>query len=315
MGPQQLQEALGKINIGNVAGVLAGLLASLAGVFSNLLLLLFVVAFMALDAVGFSSRLSRVRRERPEVVGALDKFVAGTRSYLLVSTLFGLIVAAIDAGFLWLIGVPLPLLWGLLAFITNYIPNIGFVIGVVPPALLALLQGGPRLMVIVIVVYSVINFIIQSIIQPKYVADAVDLSLTLTFLSLIFWSFVIGPLGAVLAIPLTLLTKALLLDVDPATQMDVQPRHRRSRPTRGRHPAPGHPTGGRGRRELLAATTRSRKPLGKGHSPRRGADHHRRAVRSAHLRSGAGRRRTRHRLVIIQLPVPPRRLGPVPRPA
>jgi AI-2 transport protein TqsA len=177
-----------------------------------------VVAFMALDAMGFSSRLSRVRRERPEVVGALDKFVAGTRSYLLVSTLFGLIVAAIDAGFLWLIGVPLPLLWGLLAFITNYIPNIGFVIGVVPPALLALLQGGPRLMVIVIVVYSVINFIIQSIIQPKYVADAVDLSLTLTFLSLIFWSFVIGPLGAVLAIPLTLLTKALLLDVDPSTQ-------------------------------------------------------------------------------------------------
>ena len=87
-----------------------------------------------------------------------------------------------------------------------------------PPALLALLQGGPQLMLTVIVVYSVINFIIQSIIQPKYVADAVDLSLTLTFLSLIFWSFVIGPLGAVLAIPLTLLTKALLLDVDPNTQ-------------------------------------------------------------------------------------------------
>ena len=73
-------------------------------------------------------------------------------------------------------------------------------------------------MLTVIVVYSVINFIIQSIIQPKYVADAVDLSLTLTFLSLIFWSFVIGPLGAVLALPLTLLTKALLLDVDPNTQ-------------------------------------------------------------------------------------------------
>jgi predicted PurR-regulated permease PerM len=218
VGPQQLQEALGKINFGNLAGVLAGLLSSLAGVFSNLLLLLFVVAFMALDAVGFSSRLARVRGQRPEVVGALDKFVGGTRSYLLVSTVFGLIVAAIDAGFLWLIGVPLPLLWGLLAFITNYIPNIGFVIGVVPPALLALLQGGPKLMATVIVVYSVINFVIQSIIQPKFVADAVDLSLSLTFLSLIFWTFVIGPMGAVLAIPLTLLTKALLLDVDPNTQ-------------------------------------------------------------------------------------------------
>ena len=152
-------------------------LAGLAGIFSNLLFLLFVVAFMALDAVGFSGRLSRARRQRAEVVGALDTFVHGTRSYLVVSTVFGLIVAAIDTGFLWLVGVPLPLLWGLLAFITNYIPNVGFIIGLVPPALLALLEGGPRLMVIVIVAYSVINFIIQSIIQPKFVSDAVNLSL------------------------------------------------------------------------------------------------------------------------------------------
>ena len=194
------------------------LLAGLASTFSNLLFLLFVVAFMALDAVGFSGRLSRARRQRAEVVGALDTFVHGTRSYLLVSTVFGLIVAAIDTGFLWLVGVPLPLLWGLLAFITNYIPNVGFVIGLVPPALLALLEGGPQLMIIVIVAYSVINFIIQSIIQPKFVSDAVNLSLTLTFLSLVFWTFVIGPLGAVLAIPLTLLAKSLLLDVDPSTR-------------------------------------------------------------------------------------------------
>jgi AI-2 transport protein TqsA len=64
----------------------------------------------------------------------------------------------------------------------------------------------------------VINFVIQSVIQPKFVGDAVNLSLTLTFLSLVFWSFVIGPLGTVLAVPLTLLTKALLLDVDPQTR-------------------------------------------------------------------------------------------------
>jgi predicted PurR-regulated permease PerM len=218
VGQDQIRAVLDQISFSSIASLLGGLLAGLASTFSNLLFLLFVVTFMALDAVGFSGRLSRARRQRAEVVGALDTFVHGTRSYLLVSTVFGLIVAAIDTGFLWLVGVPLPVLWGLLAFITNYIPNVGFIIGVVPPALLALLEGGPRLMITVIVAYSVINFIIQSIIQPKFVSDAVNLSLTLTFLSLVFWSFVIGPLGAVLAIPLTLLAKALLLDVDPNTR-------------------------------------------------------------------------------------------------
>ena len=218
VGPDEITAALSKINFGNVAGLLADLVGGLASVFSNLLLLLFVVVFMGLDAVGFSRRLALVRPERPEIVDSLENFVAGTRTYLVVSTIFGLIVAAIDAGFLWLVGVPLPLLWGLLAFITNYIPNVGFVIGLVPPALLALLQGGPKLMIIVVVAYSVINFVIQSIIQPKIMADAVNLSLTLTFLSLVFWAFVIGPPGAVLAVPLTLLTKALLLDVDPNTR-------------------------------------------------------------------------------------------------
>src|SRR3954454_18226767 len=147
VGQDQIQAAINKINFSNVAGLVTNLLAGVAGVFSNTLFLLFVVAFMALDAVGFAARLARVRRQRANVVGALDSFVRGTRRYLLVATVFGLIVAAIDTTFLWLIGVPLPLLWGLLAFITNYIPNVGFIIGLIPPALLALLQGGPKLMI------------------------------------------------------------------------------------------------------------------------------------------------------------------------
>ena len=218
IGPDQLQAALGSISFANLAGIVTGLLGALAGAFSNLLFLVFVVLFMGLDAGQFSRRLTLAGSHRAAVVTALGGFVRGTRSYLVVSTVFGLIVAVIDAGILWILGVPGALLWGMLAFITNYIPNIGFVIGLVPPAVLALLEGGPRLMVIVLVAYVVINFVIQSVIQPKYVGDAVNISLTLTFLSLVFWTFVIGPLGAVLAIPLTLLAKALLLDIDPNTR-------------------------------------------------------------------------------------------------
>ena len=129
--------------------------------------------------------------------------------------MFGLIVAVLDSVALGLLGIPLAITWGLLAFITNYIPNVGFIIGVVPPALLALLTGGPQLMVIVIIVYCAINFVVQSIIQPRFIGDAVGLSVTVTFLALVFWAWLIGPLGAILAIPLTLLAKAVLVDVDP----------------------------------------------------------------------------------------------------
>jgi AI-2 transport protein TqsA len=177
-----------------------------------------IVLFMGLDATYFSRRLTRAGAERKAIVSALGGFAHGTRTYLVVSTIFGLIVAAIDAAFLWIVGVPLAVLWGLLAFVTNYIPNVGFLIGLVPPALLALLEGGPELMISVIVAYSVINFVIQSVIQPKFQADALNLGVSLTFLSLVFWTFVLGPLGALLALPMTLFVKAVLVDSDPTAR-------------------------------------------------------------------------------------------------
>lgn len=148
----------------------------------------------------------------------MNRFAQGTRKYFLVSTIFGLIVAALDTAFLLVVGVPAAFLWGLLAFITNYIPNIGFILGLIPPAVLALLSGGPGLALAVVIAYCLINFVIQSIIQPKLVGDAVGMSATITFLSLVVWAWIIGPLGAILAIPLSLLVKAFLVDVDPQSQ-------------------------------------------------------------------------------------------------
>jgi predicted PurR-regulated permease PerM len=218
VGEDEVRKALGQVDFGRLVGLAGNLLVDLFGVFSDLVFILAVLLFMGLDAANFPARLRAAASERPDLVAALVSFARGTRRYLVVSTVFGLIVAVIDVGALWLLGIPLAVLWGLVSFITNYIPNVGFIVGLVPPALLGLLEGGPRLMLVVIVVYSGINFVIQSIIQPKFVGDSVGLSTTLTFLSLVFWSWIMGPLGALLAIPLTLLTKELLVDIDPSTR-------------------------------------------------------------------------------------------------
>lgn len=219
---ERIDHALSSFDLGKLVELLEDLLRGLAGAFSNLIFVVTLLLFMVFDGMSIGRRMNVLRSMRPDIAQALGSFTSGTRKYLIVSTVFGLIVAVLDGVALWLLAVPFPLLWALLSFITNYIPNIGFVIGLVPPALLALLDSGWTRMVWVIVVYCVFNVVVQSVIQPKFVGDAVGLSVTITFLSLVFWTWVLGALGALLAIPLTLLAKAVLLDIDPSTRwMDV----------------------------------------------------------------------------------------------
>ncbi|WP_336882439.1 AI-2E family transporter [Rhodococcus globerulus] len=222
IGSDQVQALFSRLDADTIPRILTALLEGTLALVSNLVFLVVLLLFMAFDGSGYPERMRVLVLDRPDIARAFTQFSAGTRRYLVVSTVFGAIVAVLDTGLLWLLGIPLPILWGLLSFITNYIPNIGFVLGLIPPALLALLDGGFGPMVTVIVLYSTVNVVIQSVIQPKFVGDAVGLSVTLTFLSLVFWSWALGPLGAILAIPLTLLAKALLIDIDPSTRwMDV----------------------------------------------------------------------------------------------
>jgi len=152
---------------------------------------------------------------QPRFVQAMSTFAVGVRRYWVVATVFGLIVAALDVVALLIIGVPLALVWGVLAFLTNYIPNIGFVIGLVPPAIMALIEGGWWDALWVVIAYSLLNFVIQAIIQPKFTGQSVGVTPFISFLSLLFWVWVLGWFGALLALPATLLVKALLVDADP----------------------------------------------------------------------------------------------------
>ena len=210
-----IQNMFKSIDRSSIVAFAAALLSSVASVFTSLLFIITLLIFLAVDGGAFSERMVKHRPGREPALSALGTFAAGTRKYFAVATIFGGIVAVLDGAALIILGIPAAGLWALLAFVTNYVPNIGFIIGLVPPALLGLLVGGPSLAISVIVVYCVLNFIIQSVLQPKFVGDAVGLTTTMSFLSLIIWAYLLGPLGAILAIPASLLVKALLVDVDP----------------------------------------------------------------------------------------------------
>ena len=218
MATPQADAVAGSLDVGQVLDAATAFLAGMASILSDLFFLVTLLLFLAFDSAQASRLVGAARAHQAQLVDAMVGWARGTRSYLGVSAVFGLIVAVVDTTLLWALGIPGAFVWGVLAFVTNFIPNIGFVIGVIPPAVIGLLEGGPSLMLVVIVLYSVVNVIIQSIIQPRFVGNAVGLSTTLTFLSLVFWTWVLGPLGALLAVPMSLLARALLVDADPEGQ-------------------------------------------------------------------------------------------------
>ena len=211
-GAEQIQKLASSFKVSSLAGPAQSLLGALTSGASLLILILAVAIFLAFDQAGMPQRLAVIRQTRPHIADGLRNFAGRVRKYWIVTTVFGFLVAVLDVVGLLIIGVPLALTWGVLAFVTNYIPNIGFVLGLIPPALIALLDGGVGSMVAVIVVYVVLNVVVQTIIQPRFTGDAVGISGTVAFISLIFWAYVLGALGALLAIPATLFLKSVLVD-------------------------------------------------------------------------------------------------------
>ena len=214
----QLLDQLTSISPSNVLSVVRGLLAQVSSASSLILVVLVILVFMVMDLPSMAERMKLTNRLHPAFTNNLETFISGIRRYWLVTTIFGVIVAVLDGLALVILGVSLPVVWAVLSLITNYIPNIGFVIGLVPPALLALVEQGPVTALLVVLVYSVLNFILQSIVQPKFTGDAVGITPTVSFISLLLWAAVFGPLGALIALPFTLMIKAMLIDNDPQTR-------------------------------------------------------------------------------------------------
>lgn len=198
-------------------GVATSVSGAVVGVATTLFVVVTYVIFMSVDAARYDDADVHFGATHAGVLRRGTLFNIGVRRYFVVSASFGAVVAIIDGIALWALGVPAPAVWAILAFVTNFIPNIGFVIGVVPPTIMALVVGGWPLALAVVAVYSVVNVVLQVLVQPKFVSEAVNITLTLSFVSVIFWTFVIGPLGAILAVPLTLLTRAVLLQGGPET--------------------------------------------------------------------------------------------------
>jgi hypothetical protein len=154
--------------------------------------------------------------QHPLLVG-LERYGTEVRRYLVVRTELGLFAAVLSALLLFVLGVPLPLLWAVLVFVASFIPNIGALIAVIPPTVLAYLDGGIGVAAAVIIGYALINLVQDQFLQPVVMGSELNLSPLAVFIAVVVWVWILGPAGALLAVPLTV-ALVMLLESSPSSQ-------------------------------------------------------------------------------------------------
>jgi AI-2 transport protein TqsA len=195
------------VNSEAIMKLTASLLSGLSSVISNLILVLLTVTFILLEVSSFPVKLRDVLGDPKQAFPQFTKFVVDMKRYMIIKTVINLIAGILIALWMYILGVQFPILWGFLAFLLHYIPNIGAVISAIPAALLAFVQLGMGSTLLVIAGNILVGFIIGNVIEPRLMGRKFGLSTLTVFLSLIFWSSLLGLIGAILSIPLTMTLK------------------------------------------------------------------------------------------------------------
>lgn len=194
-------------NPGSAMKLVTGILTGLGGVLTNGFLILFTVIFILLEASDFPVKLRAISPGQSKTLEFFSIFVANIKRYMALKTLISLVTGSAVAIWLSILGVDYPLLWGMLAFLFNFVPNIGSIISAIPAVLLAFLQLGPGSALLAALGYLVINVSMGNLIEPRVMGRGLGLSTLVVFLSLVFWGWVLGPVGMLLSVPLTMIAK------------------------------------------------------------------------------------------------------------
>jgi predicted PurR-regulated permease PerM len=195
---------------GKAMNMVASTLTGLRLVLTKTFLIMLTVLFILLEASGFPNKLRAALDNPDESLANISKITEVINRYLLIKTQFSLITGIAIGIWLYVLGVDYPLLWGLLAFLLNFVPTIGSFIAAIPAVLLALIQLGTGSALLACLGYLVVNVSIGNVIEPKFMGRGLGLSTLVVFLSLIFWGWVLGPVGMLLSVPLTMVIKIAL---------------------------------------------------------------------------------------------------------
>jgi predicted PurR-regulated permease PerM len=197
---------------------------------ANLFLIIITVIFMLFEASSLPKKVHLALADPEMRMKQVDKFLQAVNNYLAIKTLVSIATGLCVSVMLWAFGLDFFILWGVLAFLLNYIPNIGSIIAAVPAMSLAVLQLGIAEAGLIGLGYLLINTVMGNAVEPRYLGKGLGLSTLVIFLSLIFWGWLLGSVGMLLSVPLTMIIKiglesssegrwlAVMLSGDDATE-------------------------------------------------------------------------------------------------
>jgi predicted PurR-regulated permease PerM len=197
------------VDIATVLAVLRSVLGMLAPVVTGLLMAVLIVAYLLLDAGQLRERMAAATSSG--VMARYDALAAELVVYVKVRAVLGGAAAIADTILLLVLGVPYAPLWGVLSFLFSFVPNLGFIVALIPPTVFAFLEGGLGLALLVVAGYVVINLTFDYVLQPRMMSTELDLSPVVTIVAILVWTLIVGPMGALLAVPLTIAMRAILL--------------------------------------------------------------------------------------------------------
>ncbi len=185
-------------------------LKGLGGLLTNTFLILLTVIFILLEAASFPTKLSAILHNPDTGLSRFGDLLKNINSYMAIKTATSALTGILVSLWLWVVGVDYAVLWGTLAFLLNFVPNIGSIIASVPALLLALIQLGPGGALWSLLGYILINVIVGNVIEPRFMGRGLGLSTLVVFVSLVFWGWILGPVGMFLSVPLTMMIKISL---------------------------------------------------------------------------------------------------------
>jgi AI-2 transport protein TqsA len=200
--------SLDLVNPNRLLALAAGFLSGLGKVLSQALLLILIVAFFLAER--------GVRDQTFQPGGTTWRVARDVRQYLVITSLTGLGFSVLIYFVMLMVGTDLPLVWAVLAFVTNFVPNVGIILSVVPPVILTLLELGWQRALVVLLAFLVLNFVVDNLVKPRFLQSGLDVPPIVGLLSVVVWAYLLGPIGTLLALPLTIALRRALQDADVA---------------------------------------------------------------------------------------------------